>query len=139
MFVSKYVSFSSLGPNTSPCIGFAGRTGCLGGNPPGREPSLFTFAERAASSSSGGGVHKKKIALPYGFPSLKGLSLRGCCVQGIGLAQYVCDGEAGTVVCCYYFVGCIVAIGREIMGCYLFFKASSVLKTMWESNALFPS
>lgn len=32
----------------------------------------------------------KKIALPYGFPSLKGLSLRGCCVQGIGLAQCVC-------------------------------------------------
>lgn len=50
-----------------------------------------------------------------------------------------CDGEVGTVVCCYYFVGCIVVIGREIMGCYLFFKASSVRRTMRERNALFPS
>lgn len=51
----------------------------------------------------------------------------------------MCDGEEGTVVCCYYFVGCIVAIGREIIGYYLVFKASSVLKTMWERNAWFPS
>lgn len=51
----------------------------------------------------------------------------------------VCGGKEGTVACCYCFVSCIIGIGREIMGCYLFFKASSVLPTVWEHNALYPS
>lgn len=51
----------------------------------------------------------------------------------------MCGGKEGTVACCYCFVGCIAGIGREIMGCYLFFKASSVLPTTWEHNAVFPS
>lgn len=48
-------------------------------------------------------------------------------------------GKEGTVACCYCFVGCIGGIGSDIMSCYLFLKASSVLPAIWEHKALFPS
>lgn len=68
--------------------------------------------------------------------SFKGLSLRG--LQGMSPAQYVW-WQRGYSSLLYCFVGYIAGIGREIMGCYLFFKASSVLPTTWEHNAVFPS
>ena len=86
-FLSKYLAFKSLAPNTLP----------------GLQVELGTWVETLQAESRRYLCLRrelliparvvefiKKIAITYGFPSLKGLSLRGCCLQGIRLVQYVC-------------------------------------------------